>query len=610
MKKIIIAGVIALGLFVGVSSASALTAQDVEMLIVALNLDATKAAQLRALVPAAPVFSFTRQLGVGAKGDDVVALQTKVGVSPATGYFGNITKAAVSAYQAQNVISPTGYVGPITLAKLNTAVAVVVTPPTGTVTPPTGITTTGAEGTLTVTQSSAGLPSSIYEGDSKVGILGLKIEAKNSDISIQRIKVDLGTSSTVYNKVINRMYVMDGNTVLASTDLNSDTVVKESNNQYTINLTGFNSVVTKGTVKYLTVAADVNGSVDSTYRSPRVYVIRLYSTLAVRGVDGAGFDQTSGDNTITRSIQISSALSESSTLKTSLNGASPKATTIVASSGTNQNEADKVTGLVFNVKAEKDNIKMTDLTISATGTSVAAEEITTAYLFDGNKEIDNTSVNSASGLATFSNFEVWISKDQTKALTIKFDVRNSISTARTVTVSVDGTTGITAENTKGDDVTSYSGSATAEPLTVQKAGAVYSLVGTPSFTKSPSGGSASASSSFLASFTFDLSAQGSDLQVATSGAFVLGIYVNNVRVGTTSAIYAKPTSGVTQTGSGPYGIADGSSPRFVAEYGFIAPAGVYTPAGGIATVRLESATTDAGTVTYISDTFRTGSQTL
>ncbi len=64
--------------------------------------------------------TFTRNLTVGSRGADVTALQTKLGVTPMSGYFGPITKAAVAAYQLANNISPAvGYVGPLTRAVLN-----------------------------------------------------------------------------------------------------------------------------------------------------------------------------------------------------------------------------------------------------------------------------------------------------------------------------------------------------------------------------------------------------------------------------------------------------------------------------------------------------------
>lgn len=69
-------------------------------------------------------YHFDRELGVGTRGDDVVALQqylTDIGfyTGPITGYFGPLTEAGVKAFQSANGIPNTGYVGPRTLALLN-----------------------------------------------------------------------------------------------------------------------------------------------------------------------------------------------------------------------------------------------------------------------------------------------------------------------------------------------------------------------------------------------------------------------------------------------------------------------------------------------------------
>ncbi len=69
--------------------------------------------------------SFTRSLTIGSRGDDVKCLQTylqKDGYfiysGGATGYFGPITRTAVSKWQAANSVSPTfGFFGPISRAK-------------------------------------------------------------------------------------------------------------------------------------------------------------------------------------------------------------------------------------------------------------------------------------------------------------------------------------------------------------------------------------------------------------------------------------------------------------------------------------------------------------
>jgi peptidoglycan hydrolase-like protein with peptidoglycan-binding domain len=70
--------------------------------------------------------TLNRELSVGMSGTDVSALQTflasDVSLYPQaliTGYFGELTKVAVTHFQTRNGISAVGRVGPITLGVLN-----------------------------------------------------------------------------------------------------------------------------------------------------------------------------------------------------------------------------------------------------------------------------------------------------------------------------------------------------------------------------------------------------------------------------------------------------------------------------------------------------------
>jgi peptidoglycan hydrolase-like protein with peptidoglycan-binding domain len=72
----------------------------------------------------APVTPITRQLALGAKGDDVTTLQRvlkSLGLfnTDATGYLGTVTKNAVTAFQKQNQLAAVGVVGPQTRALIN-----------------------------------------------------------------------------------------------------------------------------------------------------------------------------------------------------------------------------------------------------------------------------------------------------------------------------------------------------------------------------------------------------------------------------------------------------------------------------------------------------------
>jgi len=123
--------VVALALGVAVSAGAQTT--DLQTLLADI---ARLEAQIRMLTGGAPTggvpmsgaTSFTRDLTIGSSGADVTALQTilenggylvmPVGVPK--GYFGNLTKMALAAWQTANGVTPAyGYFGPVSRAKYN-----------------------------------------------------------------------------------------------------------------------------------------------------------------------------------------------------------------------------------------------------------------------------------------------------------------------------------------------------------------------------------------------------------------------------------------------------------------------------------------------------------
>ena len=88
--------------------------------------------------PVSSGYTFAKDLAVGSKGADVTALQNFLGVTPATGYFGSLTKAAVIKYQTSKGITPaSGSFGLKTRASVNGSATTVVVP--GTVANVTGV---------------------------------------------------------------------------------------------------------------------------------------------------------------------------------------------------------------------------------------------------------------------------------------------------------------------------------------------------------------------------------------------------------------------------------------------------------------------------------------
>ncbi|MFA6158619.1 MAG: peptidoglycan-binding domain-containing protein [Candidatus Paceibacterota bacterium] len=588
-NKIVAAAVgfsLAFAAFVGVGAASAgaqsMTLSQLVDLFISLGIiSSDKAAAAKAAVTSSATVAattFSKDLTIGSTGADVSALQAAVGVTPATGYFGAITKAAVQAYQTSKGISATGYVGPLTRAALNGSVTTTTT--TTTTTPSTTTTTTvvnsGVEGILTADKASIS-NSTVYEGDTMHTVLGIKLQARLSDINVQRVRLNLGADTSIYTKAFKTMYLVDdAGKVIAQADLNSNTVVKDSS-VYLLTFGGFNYAVAKDTTKYLWVKADAYSSFKTTgstncASTASTCTIALADSNGVRGVDGAGIDQNAGGTTgFAQTITLQTSLIENATLDLSVSPSNVKTGDVVASEGANNDELDQMSVLVFDVRANKDSLDITDLTASITSTAALATA-TTAYLYDGSTLVQTESINGTT--VTFSDISnLSVAKDTTKSLTLKIDVRSAVATPDSFAASI-AASGITAENSLGTTVRNTS-AITGENQIVRNAGPVFTLKsivnGTPSKTTDQNG---QATSTLPVTFNLNIAAKGSDITfganggvwaLATTGQAVF--YENNVLTATSSimasgsnvsVLYTAPSTGVTN-GTDVFTLAKGAN---------------------------------------------------
>lgn len=555
-SKIVAAAVgfaLVLGVFAGASTASAQSmtaAQLVDLLISLGIISSDKAAAAKAAVSSSASVSFTRDLTVGSSGADVTALQNAIGVTPATGYFGSLTKAAVQKYQASKGLPATGYVGVLTRAELNKS-STGTTGSTGSTGTTGTVVNSGVEGTLTASKASIS-NSTVREGDVMKTILGVKLEAKLSDINVQRVKVNLGTSTTIYTKIFKTLYLTDDSgKVLAQADLNSNTVVKDTDNgtAYALTFGGFSYNVPKDSTKYLWVKGDVYSSIKTEDQYTRT--ISLFGTNAIRGVDGAGIDQYAGTNAITQSISLGTTVADSANVKLSTNSANFKAADVIASNGTDEDELDMLNVLAFDLKAEKDTMLVTDITATIAKTGTGAATATRAHLYDGATPIDSEDI--SNGSVTFDDIDLSIAKDTTKTLTIKVDVREANATASNITASI-AAGGVVAENSVGT-TRSTTGSASGETMVIRNAGILASLQGTPSVTSTTNTNSDISTTTSKVTFTVNLQAVGDAILFGTQAAsstFGFTTYDNDTASAlnvASSTSFAQPSGGdVTTTG--------------------------------------------------------------
>jgi peptidoglycan hydrolase-like protein with peptidoglycan-binding domain len=162
--------------------------------------------------------AYSRNLTVGSTGADVSELQAflnaKVGAGlPVTGYFGNLTKAALAKYQASVGISPAaGYFGPITMEKVKGDTSSNGGSNSG------SSDLSGGDGDVQqISETTSGTETTLGEAKTE-DVLGFDLEADdNSDLDVTSVKVvittDAGESSRLSKYLDSVAITVDGDEV-------------------------------------------------------------------------------------------------------------------------------------------------------------------------------------------------------------------------------------------------------------------------------------------------------------------------------------------------------------------------------------------------------------
>jgi len=521
-------------------------------------------------------YTFNTDLTVGSTGADVTALQNlliskgflTMPAGVAEGYFGALTQSAVAAWQASAGISPAaGYFGPKSRAAVNamggsttTTTTTTTTGTTGTVSTTGSITTPGAEGILTVT---AGPISNTVTnvGQTMVPVLSVRAQAQNSDIAIQRITVDLGTNTQIYNKIFNKIYVVDKATgnVLTSEALNGSTVVQSGNN-YLATLTGFSDVVPQGTYKDLIIEADLNSSIDSTLLN-QSYTFAIDAN-GVRGIDGAGIDSygPAQNGSISQAITINKSLVDNAQAQIAIAPSTPL-TNSVAVTDTVNGQYLQLPVFAFNVTAQNDTLHLHNLQVTFVGvpTGNTTATATAAYLYNGSTQVGSASINSSTGIATFSNITdgtagASIPAGTTVTYTVKADVTGITTGSLALTGSYTAG-GTTIYNSQDSSITgtNLTGTAVGNTQTVLGKGPVFTLISS-SITKGQTSGGVNGQATSTLNATFNIQVQAIGTSVlfgsdgSTSPAFTFGLYNPNTLTtifNASSTSIQLPSTGVT-----------------------------------------------------------------
>jgi len=470
--------------------------QTVDALVLAGVIAPDKVAAAKAAagcgVAASPAFTFTRNLTVGSTGADVTALQTKLGVNPATGYFGAITKAAVIAYQTQNGITPAaGYVGPITLAKLNYVAPVVVVPPTtGGTTGGTTSTLEGTAGDLTgVRKITTNTETTVGEGKTEK-VVGAELEAgDDSDLAITSMKVTLinnevGDASLRLDHYIDSVSIMQGTTKVATVDAADFT--KVTSGEYSKSISLKNAVIKAGEKSKFYIEVSAISSISSDDDN-NTWDLSLDS-IRYKDAEGSILTIVSADFTSAVEAVVSFEPSTASDeVKLQSSASNPKTATIQVDA---DNVTDEETVLAFALRGGTDTSDVNILSIPVVLTSDGAnlEDIVNDIWLevDGTvyDNMDATTTDSDEATYTFDIDEgdlvVTAGDTQTVTVHVEFAAENGNYAGDAITASVTGED-IDAENSEGDSVPlEGSSSITGNPQTLQIDGVQITYVSSKS----------------------------------------------------------------------------------------------------------------------------------
>jgi len=391
-------------------------------------------------------------------------------------------------------------------------------------------------------------------GEAEVGVLGVRVKAKQGDALIQRVTLK-STNQNVYTKVFSSLALYDGATKLAEITNPASAYVKSAASDYRVTFSGFSALVSKDGYKDLVIKGTLYSSIDSTYRT--TYNVLSIPANGVRALDGANIDQYTATALGTRSIVVELSESEQATLSISKDASSPKAGILVSDSDGKLKEGEM---LVLALTAKKGRVKVTD--IMATTSDVTTASFTALYLYDGTNLIASVGASDNTN-QTFSDLTgLYVDKDQTKLLTIKADFTGATSTALVnATVEVE-TGGITAEKDDGTSITATGSTATSAGMRVTALAPVITLT---TFTATWSRNAQESTGTLAGVLTVGITAKGGDVYIHKTAGTAFGIVKVNVTDTTTSTasgvMYDGEPTNVDASGAS-YKIAENQTATF------------------------------------------------
>jgi peptidoglycan hydrolase-like protein with peptidoglycan-binding domain len=474
--------------------ADAASCSAVKALITAGLISADKIATAEAAAgctSTSAAYMFTKDLTVGSTGADVSALQAKLGVTPATGYFGAITKAAVVAYQAANKLPTTGYVGQLTRAVLNYVAPSVPSTPATPSTPSTSSNDLdGTDGEISdVNELSSYNNEEVGEGEEEIKVAGFEVESsKDGDIQIKSVKIELSATSSGQSDniddYITGLTVWMGSTKVGAADV--EDFNEESTNGVWSKTISLKDAVVKAdkTVKFY-VSLDAANTFDSSDISGADMDLRLVNIRYTDGSNVTTTDDSSGEIGFSVPVNfVDFSTAADIELKVSLDSSSPDAAVVLVDE---EDNTDEIVLLKGKIKIDGDSDVLVDelpITLTASTGTVASVTNNVTLSIDGEEYSESVNSSASSATTTFDNLDLTLTAGKTYTFTIMADINDietgSFDEGTSLTASMTGTNVdyIDAEDEEGDqldDSSEKSGTAVGEAQTFYSSGIVVTV---------------------------------------------------------------------------------------------------------------------------------------
>jgi len=485
--------------------ANAATTAELQAQIAALTAQLSGMSTTACTAPSGP-------LTVGSNSEQVRALQTWLNANgytiAASGvgsrgmestYFGMMTKAALARFQAAAGITPAvGYYGPMTMAAVQARCAVATTPSTNNgSTTSTGTTLSGNAGSITVDDLSTYSSEEVGEDEEDVPVMAFEIEADDdSDIEVTSIKVELvqGTAadSEDITDYIDSVSVWFNGKMVGSDDADDFT---ENSDVYTKAISLKNVIIKAGDTEELVIAVTALSSLDSGDINSDAFTVDV---LNVRFKDGDGVTTTedTDSDALEQSFDFASA-AEAADLELKLTLGDEEVNDAHIINVDSGDDTDNVALFSFELEAEGDtDVMIKDLTVLATTTEAAGTDfdepgdiVNTLYLYaDGTKIATESLSGASSGTAdsqrvTFDDIDFTIDAGETVEFVVKgriIETDGVLDDGDTIRLSITDAERdmIDAEDETGEDVatTDMSGTAAGDAHAVYDVGFDLDLV--------------------------------------------------------------------------------------------------------------------------------------